>query len=197
MSEAPVPSSDLESTLPSDDVGPTLAELIDARLRDVPDFPQPGVMFKDIAPLLADAEVFNACIDVFAELSAAYEADLIAGVEARGFVVAAALARAVDAGVVPVRKAGKLPPPTVSAQYELEYGSAEVEVPVGLLDGKRVYLVDDVLATGGTLAATIELLSRAGAEVTGVGVLVELSFLSGRERIVVDEHTELTALLTL
>lgn len=197
MSESPVRSSDRESAPSSEDVGPALAELIDARLRDVPDFPQPGVMFKDIAPLLADAEVFNACIDVFADLPAAYEADLIAGVEARGFVVAAALARAVDAGVVPVRKAGKLPPPTVSAQYELEYGSAEVEVPVGLLDGKRVYLVDDVLATGGTLAATIELLSRAGAEVTGVGVLVELSFLSGRDRIVVDEHTALTALLTL
>lgn len=173
---------------------PSIAEIIDAALRDVPDFPKPGVLFKDIAPLLADPAAFNAAIDVLAELPAAYEADLIAGVEARGFVVAAALARAVDAGVVPVRKAGKLPPPTVSASYELEYGSAEIEVPLGLLEGKRVYLVDDVLATGGTLAATIELLARAGAEITGVGVLVELSFLDGRARLT---GQDLTALLTL
>jgi adenine phosphoribosyltransferase len=177
--------------------GTTLADAIDAALRDVPDFPQPGILFKDISPLLADAAVFNACIDALAELPAAYEADLIAGVEARGFVVAAALARAVDAGVVPVRKAGKLPPPTVSARYELEYGSAEIEVPVGVLDSKVVYLVDDVLATGGTLAATIELLTGAGAVVSGVGVLVELSALGGRGRVVLDEPAALTSLLTL
>jgi adenine phosphoribosyltransferase len=173
---------------------PTLGELIASRLRDVADFPQPGVLFKDIAPLLADGFVFGECIDALAELPAAYEADLIAGVEARGFVVAAALARAVDAGVVPVRKAGKLPPPTVSASYDLEYGSAEIEVPLGLLDGKQVYLVDDVLATGGTLQATIGLLTDAGATITGVGVLVELSFLDGRERL---KDIDLTALLTL
>jgi adenine phosphoribosyltransferase len=177
-----------------DDPAPTLGELISSRLRDVPDFPQPGVLFKDIAPLLADGVVFGECIDAFAELPAAYEADLVAGVEARGFVVAAALARAVDAGVVPVRKAGKLPPPTVSARYDLEYGSAEIEVPLGLLEGKQVYLVDDVLATGGTLAATIGLLTRAGAAITGVGVLVELSFLHGRDRL---SGQDLTALLTL
>ena len=177
---------------------PTLAEIISAQLRDVADFPQPGVLFKDIMPLLAHAPAFHACVDAFAELPAAYEADLIAGVEARGFVVAAALARAVDAGVVPVRKAGKLPPPTVSARYELEYGSAEIEVPVGLLEGKRVYLVDDVLATGGTLAATIGLLTRAGAVVTGVGVLVELAFLHGRDRVVgVEGISDISALLTL
>ncbi len=171
-----------------------IADIIAGRLRDVPDFPEPGVLFKDIMPLLADAAAFGACIDVFAELPTAYEADLIAGVEARGFVVAAALARAVDAGVVPVRKAGKLPPPTVSARYELEYGSAEIEVPVGLLEGKRVYVVDDVLATGGTLAASMELLDRAGAIVTGIGVLIELEFLRGRSKLTAHE---LTALLTL
>ncbi|HEX8082051.1 MAG TPA: adenine phosphoribosyltransferase [Jatrophihabitans sp.] len=173
---------------------PAISEIIASRLRDVQDFPQPGVLFKDIMPLLADAAAFGACIDELAELPAAYEADLIAGVEARGFVVAAALARAVDAGVVPVRKAGKLPPPTVSARYELEYGSAEIEVPVGVLEGKRVYVVDDVLATGGTLAASLELLSRAGATVTGVGVLIELEFLAGRARLA---GHELTALLRL
>jgi adenine phosphoribosyltransferase len=176
------------------DAEPSIGELIASRLRDVPDFPQAGVMFKDIAPLLADRVVFGECIDALAELPAAYEAELIAGVEARGFIVAAALARAVDAGVVAVRKAGKLPPPTVSARYDLEYGSAEIEVPLGLLEGKLVYLVDDVLATGGTLKAAIELLTRAGATVTGVGVLVELSFLHGRERLA---DQDLTALLTL
>lgn len=173
---------------------PLISEIITGRLRDVQDFPQPGVQFKDIMPLLADASAFGACIDEFAGLPSASGADLIAGIEARGFVVAAALARAVNAGVVPVRKAGKLPPPTVSARYQLEYGSAEIEVPLGLLEGKRVYVVDDVLATGGTLAASLELLSRAGAVVTGIGVLIELAFLDGRPRLA---GHELTALLTL
>lgn len=172
----------------------TIAEAINERLRDVPDFPLPGVLFKDISPLLADAEVFGRCIDTLAQLPAVAEADLIAGIEARGFMVAAALARAAGAGIVAVRKAGKLPPPTISARYELEYGTAEIEVLVGVLEGKRVYLVDDLLATGGTLAASTELLSRAGATVTGVGVLVELSALGGRSRLV---GHELTSLLTL
>jgi adenine phosphoribosyltransferase len=174
--------------------GTDLAALIDGLLRDVADFPEPGVLFKDITPLLADAGAFGACIDSFAMLPAAMEADIIAGVEARGFIVAAALARAVNAGVVPVRKAGKLPPPTVRARYDLEYGSAEIEVPVGLLAGKRVFVVDDVLATGGTMAASIGLLANAGATVTGMGVLVELSFLAGRDRLA---GRDLTALLTL
>jgi adenine phosphoribosyltransferase len=172
----------------------TLARRIAARLRDVPDFPTPGVLFKDIAPLLADGAVFGACIDAFAALPAVIEADLVAGVEARGFVVAAALARSVGAGVVTVRKAGKLPPPVVHAAYDLEYGSAEIEVPTGVVDGKRVYLVDDVLATGGTLAAAIDLLHRAGATVTGAGVLIELSFLEGRARLA---DCDPTALLRL
>lgn len=179
-------------TAETEDVG--LADLISGLLRNVEDFPEPGVQFKDITPLLADPSAFGACIDELADLPAAYEADLIAGVEARGFVVAAALARAVDAGMMPVRKAGKLPPPTISARYDLEYGSAELEVPTGLLEGKRVYLVDDVLATGGTLLAAIDLLTRAGATVTGVGVLIELSFLNGRARL--DGH-DVHTLLTL
>jgi adenine phosphoribosyltransferase len=160
-----------------------LAELISSRLRDVPDFPQPGVLFKDITPLLADPLAFGSCIDALAELPAAGEAQLIAGVEARGFIVAAALARAVGAGMVPVRKAGKLPPPTVRAAYQLEYGTAEIEIPVDVVDGRRVFVVDDVLATGGTMAATLDLLSQAGADVTGIGVLIELSFLAGRKRL--------------
>lgn len=181
-----------EDTAETKDVN--LPDLISGLLRNVEDFPEPGVQFKDITPLLADPAAFGACIDELADLPAAYEADLIAGVEARGFVVAAALARAVDAGMMPVRKAGKLPPPTISARYALEYGTAELEVPTGLLDGKRVFLVDDVLATGGTLAAAIDLLTRAGATVIGVGVLIELSFLNGRTRL---DGSDIHALLTL
>ncbi len=161
----------------------TLSELITGKLRDVPDFPAPGVMFKDITPLLADGEAFGACVRGMAELPAARSADIIAGVEARGFILAAALAHELGVGMLPVRKVGKLPPPTIRASYRLEYGSAEIEIPTGLLGGKKVFLVDDVLATGGTMAATIGLLQRAGAEVTGLGVLVELSFLHGRDRL--------------
>jgi adenine phosphoribosyltransferase len=163
---------------------PELAALIDSRLRDVPDFPTPGVLFKDIMPLLADGEAFAVTIEALTNLvRAAGPVDLIAGVEARGFVLAGALAAMLDCGVMPVRKAGKLPPPTVTARYDLEYGSAEIEVPVGLLEGRRVFLVDDVLATGGTLAAAIGLLEQAGAIVTGIAVMVELGFLAGRDRL--------------
>jgi adenine phosphoribosyltransferase len=171
-----------------------LPEVIGGLLRDVPDFPTSGVLFKDITPLLADPVAFGRCVDALAEAPGAAGADLIAGVEARGFIVAAALGRAVGAGVLPVRKAGKLPPPTLSASYLLEYGTAEIEVPAGQLEGRRVYLVDDVLATGGTLAASADLLGRAGAQVLGLGVLIELGFLNGRAALA---GYELTALLTL
>jgi adenine phosphoribosyltransferase len=163
------------------DAGPVIAASIAARLRDVPDFPEPGIIFKDIAPLLADAAAFGAAIGALADFVRAGDpVDLVAGVEARGFLVAGALARELDCGLVSVRKAGKLPPPTVRRAYTLEYGTAEIEVPVGVLDGKRVVLVDDVLATGGTLLASALLLAEAGATVTGFGVLLELGFLDGR-----------------
>ena len=171
-----------------------LAELISSRLRDVPDFPQPGVLFKDITPLLADPVAFGRCIDALAALPQVVESELIAGVEARGFIVAAALARAVGAGMIPVRKAGKLPPPTVRASYQLEYGSAEIEIPTGVVDQRRVFVVDDVLATGGTMAATVDLLAQAGASVTGIGVLIELGFLNGRQRLTGWDPTALLVL---
>jgi len=171
-----------------------LPALISGLLRDVPDFPSAGVLFKDITPLLADPAGFRRCLDALAQAPGAAEAELIAGVEARGFLVAAALATVLGVGVLPVRKAGKLPPPTLRASYQLEYGQAEIEVPDGLLAGRRVFLVDDVLATGGTLAASADLLSRAGASVLGLGVLVELSFLAGRDKLA---GLPLTALLTL
>src|SRR5579875_1693067 len=154
------------------------AELIAARLRDVPDFPQPGVLFKDITPLLADGAAFATSVRELAAL--APEVDVVAGVEARGFLLAGAIAGELGCGLVPVRKAGKLPPPTVRRSYTLEYGSAEIEVPTGLLDGRTVLLVDDVLATGGTMRAAAELIGEAGGRVVALGVLLELGFLDGR-----------------
>jgi len=174
-----------------------LADRIAALLRDVPDFPQPGIVFKDIAPLLADGAAFDAVIHGLADAAGDpgdARIDVVAGIEARGFLIAGALARQLGCGVLPVRKAGKLPPPTVRRAYALEYGEAEIEVPLGLLEGKRVMLVDDVLATGGTLRAAAELLAQAGATVTGMAVILELGFLDGRA--VVGDIAPLTALLT-
>jgi len=171
-----------------------LARRIDALLRDVADFPQPGVLFKDISPLLADAAAFD---DVVHAMAATVDGpvDVVSGVEARGFLMAGALARQLGAGLVPVRKAGKLPPPVVSRSYDLEYGSATVEVPVHLLEGKRVLLVDDVLATGGTLRAAAELVTEAGGTVVAMAVIVELGFLGGRAA--VGDLAPLHSLLTL
>lgn len=173
----------------------TLASRIDAALRDVPDFPQPGVLFKDIAPLLVDGALFEAVVAGLAETVADDEVDLVAGVEARGFVFAGALAVELGCGVLPVRKAGKLPPPTMKRSYDLEYGGAEIEVPLGLLDRRRVLLVDDVLATGGTLRAAAGLLTECGARVVGIGVVIELGFLDGRARLA--DGPPLRSLLTL
>jgi adenine phosphoribosyltransferase len=161
-----------------------LGRVIAARLRDVPDFPQPGILFKDISPLLADADALRAVVRALAEHGRALGGvDLVAGVEARGFFFAAAVGYELGCGVVAVRKAGKLPPPTVHAEYQLEYGTAAMEVPVGVLDDHRVLLVDDVLATGGTVSAAADLLEKAGADVAGIGVVVELAFLGGRARL--------------
>jgi len=168
---------------PQGDASPDVARLVAARLRDVPDFPQPGVLFKDIVPLLADGASFAAAIGALAGFATAlWPVDLIAGVEARGFIVAAALAQELGCGFLPVRKAGKLPPPTLRQSYSLEYGTAEIEVPLNVLRGRRVYLVDDVLATGGTLQAASELVEQAGGLLTGIGVLLELTFLGARPR---------------
>ena len=160
-----------------------VAAVVASSLRDVPDFPQPGVVFKDITPLLADPRAFATVVAALAQRHVD-GVDLVAGVEARGFVVGAALAHALGVGFVPVRKAGKLPGETVSISYDLEYGSAEIEVHAdAFVGGERVLLVDDVLATGGTAAAAWDLLEQAGAAVVGFECVVELAFLGGRARL--------------
>ncbi|TDZ45577.1 Adenine phosphoribosyltransferase [Mycobacteroides franklinii] len=154
--------------------------LIDRLTRKVADFPEPGVQFKDLTPLFADADGLSRVTDALAE--AASGATLIAGIDARGFLLGAAVAIRLGVGVLAVRKAGKLPPPVHSQTYKLEYGSAALEIPADgvQLAGHRVAIIDDVLATGGTLAATARLLSTAGAEVISAGVVLELSDLGGR-----------------
>lgn len=163
-----------------------LARHLDELIRDIPDFPEPGVVFKDITPLLADHDGFSAVIEVLARAgrddSGEIVVDKVVGMEARGFILAAPVALALGAGFVPVRKAGKLPGETHSVGYDLEYGSATLELHQDAIrPGERVLLVDDVLATGGTVAATAELVRACGGIVHGVAVLMELSFLPGRE----------------
>jgi adenine phosphoribosyltransferase len=159
-----------------------IAELLRSRIRDIPDYPKPGVLFKDITPLLADGPAFAA---VVAEMAAGYpDVDKVAGIEARGFILAAPVALELTAGFVPVRKQGKLPAETYAESYSLEYGTATLEVHTdAFAPGERVLIIDDVLATGGTAAATVDLVKRAGATVAGIEVLLELGFLSGRDKL--------------
>jgi adenine phosphoribosyltransferase len=158
---------------------PDVAALIGATIRDIPDYPSPGVIFKDITPLLADGAAFGAVVSALA--AGHGRIDKVAGIEARGFILAAPVACRLGAGFVPVRKQGKLPGPTHEQSYQLEYGTATIEVHTdAFAPGDRVLIVDDVLATGGTAAATAELVQRSGAQIAAVVVLIELSFLSGR-----------------
>ncbi|MBB1246290.1 adenine phosphoribosyltransferase [Streptomyces durbertensis] len=158
--------------------------LLRDRIRDVPDYPKPGVVFKDITPLLADPVAFTALTDAFARRCADLGVTKVLGLEARGFILAAPVAVRAGVGFVPARKAGKLPGAILSQAYDLEYGSAEIQVHAdSLAAGDRVLVIDDVLATGGTAAASVELVRRAGARLAGVSVLLELGFLAGRERL--------------
>lgn len=162
--------------------------LVASHVLDVPDFPQPGIVFKDLSPLFADGAAFHEMTDgIVAHYRAAdgtLTFDVVAGIEARGFMIAAAIAYASGVGVVSVRKAGKLPRATISASYALEYGEAVLEVHTdAFVAGQRVLVVDDVLATGGTAEATLGLVEAAGGSVTGLCVLLELGFLAGRDRL--------------
>ena len=161
-----------------------ITTLLSSRIRDVADYPEPGVMFKDITPLLADPAALIALTDALAEIAANTGASKIVGLEARGFILGAPVAVRSGLGFIPVRKAGKLPGATLIQAYDLEYGSAEIEVHAeDLSSDDRVLVIDDVLATGGTAEASIQLIRRAGAEVAGLAVLMELGFLGGRARL--------------
>jgi adenine phosphoribosyltransferase len=152
-------------------------------IRTVPDFPRPGVLFRDITPLLADAGGFADCIAALAAPWRDAGVQVVCGIEARGFIFGSALAQALGAGFVPLRKPGKLPPPVLAVDYQLEYGSDRLEARAGTLKpGEHVLLVDDVLATGGTLAAAQVLVGRFGAKLAGAAVVIELEALRGRER---------------
>ncbi|MCM3300278.1 adenine phosphoribosyltransferase [Streptomyces pseudogriseolus] len=161
-----------------------LSALLLSRIRDVADYPEPGVMFKDITPLLADPKAFDALTDALADVARRAGATKVVGLEARGFILGAPVAVRAGLGFIPVRKAGKLPGATLRQAYDLEYGSAEIEVHAEDLGAEdRVLVVDDVLATGGTAEASLQLIRRAGAEVAGLAVLMELGFLGGRARL--------------
>ena len=153
-------------------------------IRDVPDFPRPGVLFKDITTLLRDAGAFHEAVDALAAAGRDSDVDVVAGIESRGFVLGGALAYLLGAGFVPVRKEGKLPSEKIAMSYSLEYGEAALEIHSDAVErGNRVLIVDDLLATGGTAAATVELVRRLGGEVVGVAFLIELAFLGGAAKL--------------
>jgi adenine phosphoribosyltransferase len=157
-----------------------LADVIDSLTREVADFPKPGVLFKDLTPLFAKKKAMAAVTDALADIASGV--DLVAGIDSRGFLAAAAVATRLGTGVLAIRKGGKLPPPVFSESYDLEYGSATLEIPADVikLQHRSVMVIDDVLATGGTLGAAARLLERSGANVLGVAVVLELTELGGR-----------------
>ncbi len=157
---------------------------IKSRLRSIPDFPSPGIIFKDITPILQDKEIFAETIKLLASGYREKEVDYIVGVDARGFIFGAALAYELGLGFVPVRKGGKLPYAKISTSYELEYGTATIEMHEDALQPHdKVVLIDDLLATGGSLAASVELLEKLNANIVGIETIVELGFLNGRDKL--------------
>jgi adenine phosphoribosyltransferase len=163
-------------------------------IRDIPDFPKPGILFKDITPLLSDPAAFGAAIDRLAERYDGRKIDAIAAAEARGFIFGAPLALRLNAGFVPIRKPGKLPYATLALEYQLEYGTDRLEIHTdAFAPGRSVLLIDDVLATGGTMRACCDLVKKTGAELVGCAFVLELTFLGGRDRLAPYEVTSLIA----
>ena len=165
-------------------MGHNVEQILRARIRDIPDFPKPGIVFKDITPLLADEAAFSTVIDEIVVAFGRGTIDKVVGIEARGFIVASPVAYHFGAGFVPVRKRGKLPWETVGETYTLEYGEETLEIHRdAIVPGERVAIVDDVLATGGTASATARLVEQLGGKVQGLAFVIELGFLNGRERL--------------
>ena len=159
-------------------------EKLRGALRDVPDFPKPGIIFKDITTILASGELFKCAIDTFLEANAGRKIDKIVGIDARGFIFGAAVAYQLGIGFIPVRKKGKLPYKTESMAYTLEYGEAVIEMHIdGVTKGEKVVLIDDLLATGGTAAAAAKLIEKMGGELLEAQFLIELGFLNGRDKL--------------
>lgn len=161
-----------------------MIDILKGKIRDIPDFPKPGVVFKDITPLLADSQAFRAALDLLGDRYRDRGIQVVVGVEARGFIIGSALAYKLGAGHVLIRKAGKLPFRTYRAAYQLEYGTDTLEIHEDALEpGTRVLIADDVLATGGTVGAAIDLVNKLGGEIVEIAFLVELTFLKGREKL--------------
>ena len=172
----------------------SMREELTQKIRDIPDFPRKGIVFKDITPLLNDPRTFKMAIDAMAHQYVGHHLDLVVGIEARGFIIGAALAYVLNTGLIPLRKPGKLPFLTHRMSYDLEYGSAELEIHRDAIKpGQRVIIVDDLLATGGTMRASVDLVKTLGAEIVGVSFLVELGFLSGRNQL---QGCQVTSLIT-
>ncbi len=161
-----------------------MIDILKGKIRDIPDFPKPGVVFKDITPLLADSQTFRAALDLLGDRYRDRGIQVVVGVEARGFIIGSALAYKLGAGHVLIRKAGKLPFRTYRAVYQLEYGTDTLEIHEdALVPGTRVLIADDVLATGGTVGAAVDLVNKLGGEIVEIAFLVELTFLKGREKL--------------
>src|SRR6185312_2125423 len=157
---------------------------IERAIRNVADFPKPGIQFKDITPVLADPQLFSGCIDLLIDGFKPGQVDAVVGIDARGFIFAAAAAIRLQAGFVPVRKKGKLPFKTHEQEYDLEYGTSSIAMHIDALKpGARVLLIDDLLATGGTAAAAVSLVKKLGGEILEISFLIELKFLNGRDRL--------------